>query len=205
MPRRPLTEPERERMRQRILDATEELFDANGVGAVSMRAIGARVGLAASALYAYFPTKLDLIHALWRGAMVEMEGRFRCLSEQEPDPIRAVVLLGRAHAEFALEQPARFRLLFLTSPEKIDAAFVAADHYQSAYQLLRNRIAEAIAQRRLVITDAELAAQTLCSSIYGVLALALTHKTFLTHPTRLLVETVIQTLVRGMVRGGDGG
>jgi len=205
MPRRALSEAEREQVRRRILDAAQQLFEADGIKAVSMRAIGARIGLAASALYAYFPAKLDLIHALWHGALVELEGRFRHLSAGESDPVQAVVSMGAAYAEFALEQPVRFRLLFLTSAEKIDGTFIASDQYRTAYFLLRDRVAEAIAQGRLVVTDADLAAQVLWSAIHGVLALAITHTTFPFHPPRLLVETMMRTMLRGLMRtDGDG-
>ena len=205
MPRRPLSEAERDLVRRRILDAAQELFDADGIEAVSMRAIGARVGLAASALYAYFPAKLDLIRALWHGALGELESRFRALSEAEPDPVQAVVKLGAAYAEFAMEQPVGFRLLFLTGGETIDADFVASDQSRTAYFLLRDRVAEGIAQGRLIVEDADLAAQILWSAIHGVLALAITHPSFPFHPPALLVETMTRTMLRGLGRGDEHG
>jgi len=99
----------------------------------------------------------------------------------------------------------RFRLLFLTSAQAIDCSFVASDQYRTAYFLLRDRVAEAIAQGRLVVSDADLAAQLLWSAIHGVLALAVTHATFPFQPPRLLVETMMRTMLRGLRRtDGDG-
>ncbi|MDR3437472.1 TetR/AcrR family transcriptional regulator [Telmatospirillum sp.] len=200
MPRLPLSEPERERVRRRILDAAQDLFDAGGIEAVSMRAIGVRVGLTASALYAYFPAKLDLIRALWQGALVELEHRLRDLSAREPDPMRTLALLGAAYADFALEEPVRFRLLFLTTTDLIGDALGAATESQAVYHLLRDRVAEAIRQGRLLITDADLAAQTVWAAIHGVVSLINTCGDFPFVEPQLLVHTMIQTVLRGMVR-----
>lgn len=207
MPRLPLSEQEREQVRQRILSVAQELFDTQGIQAVSMRAIGTRVGLVASALYAYFPAKQDLIRALWQGALDELENRFRDLSAQEPNPLKALVLLARAYTNFALENPVRFRLLFLTSPApgKIDAEFDGLPQTRIAYDLLRDRVAEAIAKGSLRIVDADLASQTLWSAIHGVLALNSACTNFPLHAPQLLAETMLETVLRGMLQENGQG
>jgi len=58
MRRTPLT-------RQRILDAAIELLDRDGMGRLSMRRLGAALGVEAMSLYKHFPSKgalLDAIH-----------------------------------------------------------------------------------------------------------------------------------------------
>jgi AcrR family transcriptional regulator len=195
-----LTEPERDAVRQRILDAAQELFDAEGIQAVSMRAIGGRVGLTASALYAYFPAKMDLIRALWRGTLLDLERRLREMSAAESDPIRNLVNLGLAYAEFALAEPVRFRLLFLSTSIS-DLEFESAPETRAAYNLLRERTAEAIAQGRLRITDADLASQTLWSALHGVLTLVNTCGAFPLENPVVLIRTMIDTVLRGLVAG----
>lgn len=205
MPRLPQSEQEREQVRQRILKAAQELFDSDGIEAVSMRAIGARVGLAASALYAYFPAKLDLIRALWRGALDDLQAKLCDLSRQEPDPIAVLPRLAKAYADFALEQPIRFRLLFMIDSDVLDADFQSIDETRIAYHLLRERSAEAIAQGRFRLNNPDLVAQTLWSAIHGVAALLITCRAFPFEDPKLLIDTMIETAMRGLIAGGHQG
>jgi AcrR family transcriptional regulator len=58
-----LRKPKEER-RAEILDAAIALADAEGLAAVTMRAVGERVGVTAMALYGYFPDKDSLLDAM---------------------------------------------------------------------------------------------------------------------------------------------
>jgi len=55
------------------------------------------------------------------------------------------------------------------------------------------------AQGRLRFSDADLAAQTLWSAIHGVVALIDACPTFPFLQPRLLIDTMIQTVLRGMI------
>lgn len=50
--------------REEIILAATELFAKHGFHAVGMRAIADAVGIRGSSLYHYFPSKLDLLHAI---------------------------------------------------------------------------------------------------------------------------------------------
>jgi AcrR family transcriptional regulator len=50
--------------REEIITAATELFARQGFHAVGMRAIADAVGIRGSSLYHYFPSKLDLLHAI---------------------------------------------------------------------------------------------------------------------------------------------
>jgi len=202
MPRPPLSAEDRNRTRGRILAAARDLFETGGAPAVSMRAVGARVGLTASALYAYFPAKDDLIRALWQDSLDQLEARLRALSAAEPDPVRALIALGHAYAAFGLEDPVRFRLLFFaaTPPGAHDLPPDAPPSAHVAYHVLHERVAQAIALGRSRIDDVDLACQTLWASLHGVVALINGCSDFPFLAPDLLVETMIETTLRGMAR-----
>jgi AcrR family transcriptional regulator len=182
VPRLPLSEQERDQVRGRILAAARELVERLGADRLSMRAIGARVGLTASALYAYFPAKQDLLRALWQGAIDDLDARFRALSAAEPDPLAALAALARAYAGFALEDPVRFRLLFFTPapPGAIDDEDGQPPQSRIGYAIARERVVEAIDRGLLRLGDAP------------------TDFPFQS-PWRL-VETMIATVLRGLSR-----
>lgn len=64
--RRPsLRDSQRSSTRERILEATAELVEAEGTVDVPLTGVAARAGIGERTLYRYFPTKLDLIVALF--------------------------------------------------------------------------------------------------------------------------------------------
>lgn len=198
MPRVPHSEEQRNIVRRRILDAAQELFDGAGIDAVSMRALGARVGLTASALYAYFPAKIDLLCALWWDALDDLHARMVRLSQGEPDPIAAIRGLGLAYVDFGLENPARFRVLFMADQGAFAEELRAAGIYHNSYRLFRERVAEAIDQGRLRLNDPDLCAQVLWGGVHGAVNLTNLSTSFPFVSPALLAATTIDALLTGL-------
>jgi AcrR family transcriptional regulator len=198
MPRPRQSEEHRDLVRQRILTAAQDLFHSAGIDAVSMRAVGARVGLTASALYAYFPAKLDLVRALSREALDELDDRMRATSQREADPIAAIRALGTVYAEFALEDPARFHVVFMLDRSSMAEQLKSAEMGRASYSVLRERVTEGIRQGRLRLADPDLTAQTLWAGLHGVLNLIDSCSNFPLLSSPLLVITMIDTLLTGL-------
>lgn len=204
MPRPPQSEEQRGIVRRRILSAAQELFDSAGIDAVSMRALGARVGLTASALYAYFPAKIDLLRALWWDALDELHSRMAQLSQREPDPIAAIRGLGLAYVDFGLENPARFRVLFMADQGGFAEELKAAGIYHESYRLFRERVSEAIDQGRLQFGDPDLCAQVLWAGVHGALNLTNSSGSFPFVLPSLLAVTTIDALLAGLSMDPSG-
>ncbi|MDR3515247.1 MAG: TetR/AcrR family transcriptional regulator [Azospirillaceae bacterium] len=174
---RPLQSPvEREQTRQRILDAARVLFDSDGLDAVSLRAIATRVGMTAPALYRYFPSKGELVRALWRGALLELRIRLEAISAAEPQPLAALRAIGAAYVAFGVEDPLRFRILFLWSVESVAPDIPADPEIQSVYGVLRRRVAEAVAQGLIrcpdaANTDIDAVVQMFWAAAHGIIIL----------------------------------
>lgn len=197
MPRARQSEEQREIVRRRILAAAQDLFNGAGIDAVSMRSLGARVGLTAPALYAYFPAKLDLLRALWWDALDDLHGRMARLSESEPDPVAAIRALGLAYVDFGLENPPRFRVLFMADrafAEELKAAGIAHE----AYGLFLARVSEAIDRGRLRPGDPDLYAQALWAGAHGVVNLINSSTSFSFVSPSLLAATTIGALLAGL-------
>lgn len=68
-------------LRDSLLELAREIADAEGIGAVSIRSIAARAGVAAGTVYHYFINKDEILLALtgeyWRQALLEMETAIR--------------------------------------------------------------------------------------------------------------------------------
>lgn len=198
MPRLPQSEEQRDNVRRRILDAAQDLFDSAGIDAVSMRALGARVGLTASALYAYFPTKTTLLRALWWDALDELLSRMQDISRNETDPISAIRALGRTYSEFALENPARYRVLFLIEAGETVADLRTQGFRHKSYDILYERIDDAIKSHQLKDGDPHTISQVFWAGVHGVIMLASSATSFPTLPPDAFVSAMLDALLSGL-------
>jgi AcrR family transcriptional regulator len=119
-----LRKPKAER-RAEILDAAIALADAEGLAALTMRAVGKRVGVTAMALYGYFPDKDSLLDAMADRVIAEV-----------PDPSipgwrdRLLALAGLAR-EMAREHPSLIQYLF-TRPAQTPSTLRALEFIYQA-------------------------------------------------------------------------
>jgi AcrR family transcriptional regulator len=97
--------------RREILDAAWDLVRANGLGALAMRDLGARVGMRAQSLYAYFPSKFAIYDAMFAESNRELLRRVNDLAVAR-DPIEALRGRTRLFLAFCVEDPGRYQLLF---------------------------------------------------------------------------------------------
>lgn len=99
-PRRPLTT-------DRILDAAVELLDRDGLDALSMRHLGAALGVEAMSLYRHFPSKVRLLEALAGRLLAELD-----LSASHGAPwTLSVRKLSRDYRQLLLRHPNAIPLL----------------------------------------------------------------------------------------------
>jgi AcrR family transcriptional regulator len=124
--------------RKEILDAAWELVRADGLGSLAMRDLGARVGMRAQSLYAYFPSKFAIFDAMFAEGNREL---LRRMTELAPtgDPIDALRRQARMFLDFCVEDPVRYQLLFQRtipgfqpSPESYAPAIEVLDHPRRA-------------------------------------------------------------------------
>ncbi|HSP19185.1 MAG TPA: TetR/AcrR family transcriptional regulator, partial [Myxococcaceae bacterium] len=97
--------------RREILDAAWELVHADGLGSLSMRELGARVGMRAQSLYVYFPSKYAIYDAMFGESNIELLRRVRELPLTR-DPMEGMRLRAHVFLEFCVEDPVRYQLLF---------------------------------------------------------------------------------------------
>jgi AcrR family transcriptional regulator len=87
------------------------LVRADGLGGLSMRDLGARVGLRAQSLYVYFPSKHAIYDAMFADGNRELLKRRQELGATA-DPKATLRALARQFVEFCVEDPVRYQLLF---------------------------------------------------------------------------------------------
>ncbi len=118
--------------RREILDAARELVRADGLGSLSMRDLGARVGMRAQSLYVYFPSKFAIYDALFGESNVEL---LRRINELPPtlEPFEGMRARAHIFLTFSVEDPVRYQLLFQRT---IPGFEPSAQAYEPAVRLL---------------------------------------------------------------------
>jgi AcrR family transcriptional regulator len=99
--------------RREILDAAWALVHDEGLAALTMRELGARVGMRAQSLYVYFPSKHAIYDAMFGEANRELRARWAAAVAAGPqEPVAVLRRRAAAFLQFCVEDPVRHQLLF---------------------------------------------------------------------------------------------
>jgi AcrR family transcriptional regulator len=132
-PKRDRRAERREATRAEILEAAWEQVRTEGLAALSLRDLAARVGMQAPSLYSYFDSKHAIYDAMFAEGAQEFLDRARAV-EQTGDARRDLQAGARMYVGFCTENPVRYQLMFQRfipgfepSPESYAIAVEALD------------------------------------------------------------------------------
>lgn len=102
----------REATKAEIIDAAWELVRAEGLAALNLRDLAAKVGMRPPSLYSYFDSKHAIYDAMFLQGSLELLARYAAAPEHN-DPVQGLRASGRVFVQFGVEDPARAQLLFM--------------------------------------------------------------------------------------------
>lgn len=175
MPPKPKTEAERLQLRLTIIDAARELFVAHGVDAVTMREIAKRIGYSATSIYLHFADKEAVLRAILDADMLTLASRLKAIFAI-PHPVERMKALGQGYAEFALQYPNHYRLMFMANRIPCDpqqSSLQQNNAEQDAYYQLKTVVQDVYEAKlfRSELQNVDLIAQTIWAGMHGVCAL----------------------------------
>jgi AcrR family transcriptional regulator len=124
------------RLREALIESGLSLLASGGLAELSLRALARQVGVSANAAYRHFESKDALLNAM------ASEGFRRLAAAQhqaiwgQPDVMKQLMVSGRAYIDFAMSQPALFRLMFDRATRHPDDAELQASRSQAMTVLL---------------------------------------------------------------------
>ncbi|MFQ5889312.1 MAG: TetR/AcrR family transcriptional regulator [Gemmatimonadota bacterium] len=155
-----------------ILGAALDLLAEGGAEALSMRALAARVGLSATAIYNYFENKQALVDRVVARGFGRLEGYLWSAIEPVPaGSIERLTALGEAYIRFAVENEQHFKVIFTIQPA--DPREIQDLPGGGGYRILRRCVVEAIDAGTVRRTDPDLLALYLWTHIHGLVTLFL--------------------------------
>ncbi|HKB70255.1 MAG TPA: TetR/AcrR family transcriptional regulator [Thermoanaerobaculia bacterium] len=149
-----------------ILGAARRLVDEEGLRALTMRRLGDRLGVSATALYRHYRNKDEILEELVDAANEVLGGYLR-RAASGPSPEGRLRGTAREYARFALEEPEFYRILFLTTGRpKMD---ILPEESRSAnFQILIDRVRACSAR---AAADPALVAISLWAHWHGLVAM----------------------------------
>jgi AcrR family transcriptional regulator len=129
--------------RDRLLDAAERLLDAGGVEAVTLREVGHQSGVSHNAPYKHFANTEALLAAIAARELRRRRDRLTAALASDDPPDLVLRRTLRLHAEWALEHPNRFKLIYgrwsVHSEELAEAAHAASGQLVAAVRAAQAR------------------------------------------------------------------
>ncbi len=189
--------------RGEILAAAKHLFAQEGVAHVTMRRIGAAVGVSPTALYMHFADKDALLAAIAQDTFSEILDRLEQSQAAGLTPRGAFRAGLRAYINFGLERPDEYRLTFMSRlfrrSEAQTCAVEMADH---SFAILQDRVMELMHDGTFAPRGpAAQVAEAIWAMLHGITSLLLDQADNLETPPAALIDAALDLLEAGLVAG----
>ncbi len=149
--------------KQQLLVAATDLLDEGGPGAVTLRAVGDKIGVSQTAPYRHFKDKRDLLEAIARESFNEVSEVLGNAIGRANSPLGALRLAVREYLDLARKYPLRHRLLFDLSEEGGLQA-----EARRAFESVKELVAAAQQAGELHGGDASKVSALVCSTVHGL-------------------------------------
>ncbi len=159
-----------------ILDGARAIMNERGFDGLTMRAVADRIEYSPAAIYKHFTDREELVRELcahdfyaFNQALLARPGA----GFDPRNPLESLRSIGRAYAQFAIQFPEQYRVMFMTPlPIEPDNKEAPGD---DAYATLVAAVTAAHALGHFAGLDVHLVAQTLWASVHGVVSLEIAH------------------------------
>ncbi len=160
-----------------LIEAGLALIAEKGVRALTLREIGAKIGVSRTAAYRHFADKASLLSAIRAAGFEKFAAALEAGRAVSSTDFKARLNgMGVAYVRFAREHPAYFEVMFSTPPNPMPGETCEAE--QRAFQILEETIVEGQTKDELLPGNPHLMACALWSLVHGLSALKLDEMPF---------------------------
>lgn len=125
-----------ENLRRALLDASLALITAEGLERFSMREVARRAGVSHQAPYHHFSDREAILAAIVAEGFQRLRDASLAALEGLSDPAKRLSAIGKAYLDFALANPAHFKLMFRSELVREDRHEAAQACAQGAFDVL---------------------------------------------------------------------
>ena len=191
-------------LRERILVTARELILRIGFAELTIRKLAEAIGYAPGTIYLYFESRDEIVREICRRGFAEMFEHMKSVAGLA-DPGKRLAALLRAYADFALQNPETYRLLFMEDPRFTGEMFRSAPLERhdgpgwQAFGAFVNALRDLKRARKVARPEDEnVLAEVLWTGVHGVVSLKLIYPAFPASSVDVLVNKMIQALMKGL-------
>ena len=159
--------------KRRILEIAWDLLVEGGIESLSMRAVAAKAGISATAIYHYFDGKQDLVDRVVELGIQRLHEYLQQAIVHQPEgSLEKLLVLAEAYIRFASENQQYFQVIYRIrsdAPGRIEDLPV-----HSGYDLMRQCVGECIENGVFRSGDPRVISTYLWSIIHGLVTLTMT-------------------------------
>lgn len=191
-------EKEKTELRNKIINAAEELFAESGYQNISMRKIANKIEYSLPTIYQFFKNKADILFYIYNKNNGRLLNIFQEISNKNCNPIERLKNMSHAYVDFALENPNYYELSYMSNALRYEENLVYHDEQSSgfkAYDMLLNAVKACKEQGYFKEKDVEVISQCLWAGIHGLTSLFIAHNEFPWKDKEKLIENIIDSLI----------
>ncbi len=192
-------------LRRALLDEALATIRTEGVNGVTLREIGARLGVSRTALYRHFADKRALLTAVATEGFRTLRQQLFAAWEEGGRGCAAFQAMGVAYIRFAIANPSHYRVMFGSFVDPKDQESELAAEAGGAFQALVDALALLQQDEIVRRVDTLLMARFVWSVVHGVATLAIDGQLREPGGMEELIGYALERLQRGIDAGaGDG-
>jgi AcrR family transcriptional regulator len=154
-------------IRTALIDAAARIVNQEGARALSVRRLADQVGVSTMAVYTYFDGMAGLARAVREDGFERLSRSLDTVSRSD-DPVSELFELGLVYLTYAIENPDRYRFMFMQKPQDEDLGTGIA-----TFDRIADTAAEAVRVRRFARGDAVDIARRCWVVVHGAASLHL--------------------------------
>lgn len=187
---------QRELQRDRLRQAAADIYNEDGLAAVTVRSVCTRAGVSTGTLYSYYANLEALLQSFWIEAVERANLKLDVVVAEHPEPLSRIAALLHAYADFSYDEPEVFRgAVLFVRPASAEAPPVDPIESLPLYALLRQAVADGQAAGRVRPGDTDSMTHVLWAGIHGALALPVHLDRFEVKPAAELAPVMIDALL----------
>ncbi|MBX3270331.1 MAG: TetR/AcrR family transcriptional regulator [Sandaracinaceae bacterium] len=159
--------------KDRILACARDIYLAEGLSGLSLRAVARCAGITAPAIYRHFDDKEDLLWAVCQRGH-ELFASYLARGLKGATPRERLVATGMGYLDFALEHRPYYVIMFVAPPEHFGLERLAersADEGGATFQMLVDRVRECVDAGVLSRADPVAHAVVIWGHVHGLVTI----------------------------------
>ncbi len=183
-------------LKNALIQAGIEILSKEGMQALTLRNVAKKAGVSHAAPYAHFTDKQALIAAIATEGYKKLYQQLAAAQNSQPDPADCLFAVAQAYIQFALDEPAHFKITFAGVVEAEQNYPDYVEQSKRSFALVVAVVIDCQNQNRVAPGDPELIAVSMWACIHGFVQLWLGNQLPGTLITQHAIPELLQVLLR---------